>query len=257
MQRSSGNIHHKNLQKISTYLDSWLRAHLAGLGVIEVGYSYYNLKKNHYLVASSNNPWRDQFVELELERALIPLLQAGTLLLPELSPIQQAYQHYGLYGSKTLFVFHHTDGFEVFGVTTLQDLSPRQYPFIKRALSNLSYELYRYKKPKASLYTRIRDLEHVQAQHRQHTPPAPIHYQKARFNGEIILTAKEQQYIEYILFNLTHKEIAYKHRCSEVAVRKILINIKRKLGEATMPTSHMMRELKKRGVLALLSETLA
>ena len=49
--------------------------------------------------------------------------------------------------------------------------------------------------------------------------------------------------------SLTHKEIASRQGCSQTAVRKILTNIKLKLGFSYMSNSHMFSELKKMGVL--------
>ena len=82
--------------------------------------------------------------------------------------------------------------------------------------------------------------------------PQDIQYEKSNFKG-VILTAKEQLYIEYLLFNLSHKEIAHKQGCSQTAVRQIFINIKRKLGCIHMPTSTLVRKLNEHGVLSLYS----
>jgi DNA-binding CsgD family transcriptional regulator len=80
-------------------------------------------------------------------------------------------------------------------------------------------------------------------------------YMKVNF-GDLVLTAKEQLYIEFIIFNIAHKEIAHRQDVSETSVRKLLSNIKRKLENESMSNSTLLPELRRRGVLEIFSNRL-
>ena len=71
-----------------------------------------------------------------------------------------------------------------------------------------------------------------------------------------MLTAKEMQYIEYMLRNKTHLEVALLQDCSETAVRHIYMNIRRKLGNESMTLSQMAHQLDQLGVLSLCAANL-
>lgn len=257
MQKFSENIHHKNISLLCRHLESWRQSRLSSLGVTELGYSYYDIKRNDYLVASTNQAWRYEFLEEGLENSAINLLQRGTFILPSQSRIKQQYnKNNSRVSFKTVFVFRNTHGFEMFGTVTQQELTDFQQMMIKRFLWQLSHELHKYKKSKSSLYTPMVGLEIVREKHMLQDSIQDISYQKARFNDALTLTAKEQRYLEHLLFQMTHKEIAHQHGCSETAVRKVIINIKRKLGCPYLSSSEMMRRLKHHGVLGMFNEAL-
>ena len=249
-----------NHELLSSFLESWLNCHLATLDATELGYTFYDIEKNHYLFISTNTQWRDQFLNHGLDRAIISLLQSDIFLLSSQSPIKQLYNqlHNEENCCKTMFVFRGAGGFEMFEVTNTRELSYRDQSNVRLLLLNLSYELNEYIKNKIDtpIYSKIKELELVKAQHAKQATyfKQPSSYKLARFQGELNLTTHEQLCIESLIVHRTQKEIASRHNCSVASIRKKLIKIKHKLGDSTMPTSTMMIELKKRGVLSMFSE---
>jgi hypothetical protein len=248
-----------NHQVLSSFLQSWLNNHLANTSVIELGYSLYDIEKNRYLLISTNTAWRNQFLNHGLDRAIISLLQSDIFLLSSQSPIKQLYnQLHNENYCKTMFVFRGAGGFEMFEVTNTRELSYRDQSNIRLLLLNLAYELNEYIKNKIDtpIYSKIKELELVKAQHAKEATyfKQPSSYKLARFEGELNLTTHEQLCIESLIVHRTQKEIASRQNCSVARIRKKLIKIKHKLGDSTMPTSKMMIELKKRGVLSIFSE---
>jgi hypothetical protein len=254
--------HQQYIKLLSSYLQSWLESHITLFGVFELGYNFYHIDKNQYLFVSTNASWRDQFLDLGLDQDVIKLLQQDIFTLSNQSPIKQCYNEYHDVNScKTLFVFRNVAGFELFEVTTQSELSYLEQSAIKRSLMNLTYDLKLFIKNKISpsIYSEINGLDRVKVQHAKQLTKVntPYNYEWACFQGELVLTTKEQLFIEYLMVHLTQKEIASQHNCSVKMVRKKLVNIKRKLGNASMKTSTMMFELKKRGVLSMFSQFLS
>lgn len=258
MERFSQNIHLKNMNLFSKYLEAWRLSKVDNL-TSEIGYMYFDIQKNRYLGSSSNLAWRYEFHEKDLDVSGVNLLREGCFILPNNSVIKSAYnklENTQATSYKTLFCRRDEFGFELFGIVTEQELSNIDQIIMHKKLFNLSYEISRWVKHKKSIFTDIKAYELARNQFDQSYGVSEIQYDKSKFRGNLILTTKEQQYIEYLLFNLTQKEIAYKHGVSETAVRKVILNIKRKLGYEYMSHTTMMIKLKELGVLGIYAQAL-
>lgn len=245
-----------NHQVLSSFLQSWLNNHLANTSVIELGYSLYDIEKNRYLLISTNTAWRNQFLSHGLDKTIICLLQSDIFLLSSQSPIKQLYNQYHDESScKTMFVFRCVTGFEIFEVTTPRELSYCDQSTVRLLLLNLSYKLNNFIADKINtpIYSKINHIDLVKAQYAQQPIYDMKPYSWALFQGDLVLTTKEQSFIEHLILNMTQKEIASRLQCSVKTVRKKQVSIKRKLGDSSMTTSAMMIELRKRGILSMFS----
>ena len=141
------------------------------------------------------------------------------------------------------------DGFDMFSTSSIKPLNLVQQNYVYRKFRELAYMLQKRLKSRPQLAQELRMVDAVKTQHALQDPlEVQDDAQKALFDG-VTLTAKELLYLEYLMMNLTHKEIAFRHQCSETAVRKVIGNVKKKLGQDSMPCSMMFQMLKERGVL--------
>tara|TARA_B100001094_G_scaffold235595_1_gene230636 strand:+ start:1215 stop:1958 length:744 start_codon:yes stop_codon:yes gene_type:complete len=246
------------MSAFSQHLEDWRQSKVDHL-TSEVGYMYFDIQKNKYLGSSSNLAWRSEFHEKDLDISGINLLNEGCFILPNNSVIKSAYNNLEQTqpdSYKTLFCRRDNFGFELFGVVTQKELSNIDQIFMNKSLFNLSYKVSRWVKNKTSIFTDIKAYDLAKNKFDQCSGAPEIVYDKSKFRGNLILTTKEQQYIEYLLFNFTKKDIAYKHQCSETAVSNVITNIKRKLGYENMATPMMMIKLKELGVLGIYAQAL-
>ena len=73
------------------------------------------------------------------------------------------------------------------------------------------------------------------------------HEKRYRFH-DINLTSLEIKYLKCLSALMSQKEIAYQNQCSETAVRKVILNVKNKFGNGSMPNSKLFQLLKEKGV---------
>jgi DNA-binding CsgD family transcriptional regulator len=143
-------------------------------------------------------------------------------------------------------------GFEIFCVVSHQPLQPSQMQALKHWMHVFSYQGAQIKKykPKAMLELQNRDaLEAKFLNFDDRTLPKPIQFQKAKFD-ELILTGREQAYIQHLILQRPYKDIAAIYQVSEAAVHKAVFNIKHKLGCGTMNLTEMFDKLNHCGALS-------
>tara|TARA_B100001094_G_C18178584_1_gene799441 strand:- start:1599 stop:2405 length:807 start_codon:yes stop_codon:yes gene_type:complete len=247
-------VYHNHIKSISQKLEKWVLDELACVGVFECGYTDYHINHNSYFCVSSNNPWRYEFLEKKFELLSAPFLEVGVNVLSKQSKIINYYRrNYRENCTKMSFVFPYREGFEMLVTSSIKPLNILEQRLVFNKFRQLSYEMGRIRKNKDFLHSEIDILDEVKQQHqrqRQHEDGL-LDFKvakKSQFDG-IALTPKELVYIEHLMMNWTQKEIAYHHQVSETAVRKVIINIKRKLGQEFMAHSTMFRILKQKGVL--------
>ena len=96
-----------------------------------------------------------------------------------------------------------------------------------RKFRELAYMLQKRLKSRPKLAQELRMVDAVKTQHALQDPlQVQDDTQKALFDG-VALTAKELLYLDYLMMNLTQKEIAPQNQCSETAVRKVIMNVKK------------------------------
>lgn len=250
IQQQQSVLHEKQVKQLSELLTSWMEQELACFGVFECAYSDYDVIRSVVLTVSTNNSWRAQFYERDLDLYIEPFFKIGFEIAPEKSQMKLTYNE--LYDKRTFkinLVSAYTAGFFVFGLTTYRLLNSQEQGAIAVKFHQLCYKIQQWTKQKKHVYREIRVLDAVKAQHHlQYTSLVTEHQPKSQFD-DIALTAKELLYIEELMMNCTYKEIAYNYQRSETSVRGVLANIKRKLGHETMSNSHMMKLLRAKGVL--------
>lgn len=254
----------KNEQQIHTKMAQWCASGLLEYGVTETGFLRYDIKKNQYIGNSTNCLWRDEFHEQALEATGVHLLKEGCFILPQNSVIKEAYN--GLTETpesyKTLFVLRDEAVFTVFGVVTDQLLGMPAQAAVNRKIHQLSFELERFLKGKTTdaIYQDIPQWHLAQEMLLLATDvadPTEIIYDKAKFSGNLILTGKEQKYIECLILGMTHRQIAQTYQVSETAVSGVIKNIRRKLNmQEGLSHFEMMLALKERGVLGIYADAL-
>jgi DNA-binding CsgD family transcriptional regulator len=216
----------------------------------ECGFVYTNFQSGQFVCLSSNMTWRYQFLEKDLDYDLPELFQVGVNVLNEQHSVKQVYNNnFRKHCIKMCFFFRYEDGFDMFSTSSFKPLNLVQQNYVYRKFRELAYMLQQRLKKRHQLVQELRMADAVKKQHALQDPlQVQDDTQKALFDG-VALTAKELLYLEYLMVNLTQKEIAFRHQCSETAVRKVIMNVKKKLGQDSMPCSIMFQKLKERGVL--------
>jgi DNA-binding CsgD family transcriptional regulator len=258
MQRTRSinmNIHHKNMKQLAQDIEQWGQRYLSEYGVFEVNYTRFDTVKKTWMVMPSMYDWYCKFMEQDLDLHIAPRLIPGWRFWESEDLTFQNYQKFlnkkdVSNPNKCQIVSEIPYGFEMLAVSSYQRLTKHEQIPLERALRNLSYHASCVLKMKPNLLLDFRGAESIPSA--KYIVQTEIPYQKSNFKG-LILTAKEQLYIEYMLFNLTYKEIAYQQRCSETAVRKVVFNIKRKLGCEHLPVSKLLIKLNEYGVLSQMS----
>lgn len=243
------DVHCRNIKRLSNELDRWMKSNLQEFSVIELGYNHYDLDCNHYLAVSNNLSWRDVYIEHGFDIDSIHILEEGIRVLDNKDTIKACYnKHFIADSVRTLFCFRASYGFVTFSTLTPKHLTHQQQNLVMQRLRHGWYEVRRACKTRPHLFTPLQHRSLIKEKFVQPPKKFDIEYQRSVFQ-DIVFTAKEQQYIEYLLFHLSPKDIADKHQCSETAVRRAIIRIKQKLGNQNFTTSELLLNLRERGML--------
>jgi DNA-binding CsgD family transcriptional regulator len=246
------NIHHKNMRQVTEDMQQWIQTNLESYGVFDVVYCHLDLKKQNMLTIPTHLSWHNAYTEQGLTHLLPKRLTPGIRSVPAQNPLYQAFaNHFKETPFHKLDVVKKYDNeYELLSVTCIEEIQPELHHKILASLHELSYEACKITKYKPNIRVPLElhthDFESAQE------PSLKNQYQKSKF-GDLVLTAKEMQYIEYMLRNKTHQEIALLQDCSNTAVRHIYLNIRRKLGCESMPIGHMAHKLDQLGVLNVCS----
>ncbi len=251
------NIHHKNMKQISQDMEHSVVSKLSHCGISECNYSYYNIDSNTFMAIPSSYDWHCQYMEQDLDLSVSSRLNTGLHYWNTEETLYQLYKKYKGESdfTKLDFVIKTDFGFEMMSVTSLKGFDMNDLTNIKSYFHHVSYHANKILKEKPNMVLELRDLKNVKDKYNSVTGHniSQYEYIKSKFN-DVILTAKEQKYIEYSMHCLTHKEISFKEMCSEAAVRKVITNIKRKLGNESMPASKMLKLLKEKNALSVCSQ---
>jgi DNA-binding CsgD family transcriptional regulator len=260
-RKTNMNIHHKNMQKIAQDMQNWVASNLSHLQVLECAYGHYDINHGTFMAMPMIHSWYCEYLEKGLDLRVAERLKSKINFWSENDKLYNNYQKHikDHYTSRDFYKFDIVntvpEGFEMLAIGVHKKLSSEELIELQRAFRVLSYFAFQVRKRYRNCAIELRAFDAVKQlfenQGIEPTDGALIDvYAKAKF-GNVILTCKEQQYIEHLLFNLTYQEIAYKHCCSVIAVRKIYYNIKKKLGNEYMSSSMMLNQLNQLGVLSL------
>tara|TARA_B100001094_G_scaffold98535_1_gene94743 strand:+ start:306 stop:1076 length:771 start_codon:yes stop_codon:yes gene_type:complete len=250
------NIHHKNMKQIACDMNNWRQKNLSPYGIFEVNYTRYDIKNKTWIVMPSMYDWYCKFMEQDLDLHIAQRLKSGWKFWDKEDITFKKYEKFLAIKNvpdthKNQIVSERPDGFEMLAVSSHNKLTQFEQMHVEKAFRSMSYQAESVIKSKPNILLDFRGVEQIPNLSKPNALPE-MQYEKSNFKG-LILTAKEQLYIEYLLFNLSHKEVAYKQNCSQTAVRKIYLNIKRKLGCSYMPTSTLLKKLNEHDVLSLYS----
>ena len=197
--------------------------------------------------------------EKKLDLCLAPRLKTGWHFWEQTDLTYRAYQKYVRSLNlenvhKSQFGSYHENTLEMCVIGSRSKLEKAELIQAEKAFRQISYQARQLVKYKPNLMLDLNiDMSVVNRNLSLKKHHIETRYEKALFKG-ITLTSTEQQYIEYLIFNTSHKGIAYKHNCSETAVRKVITNIKRKLGNDSMSTQAMMTHLNEIGLFNVISQ---
>jgi hypothetical protein len=247
-------IHYKNMKYIADHTKTWVDKHLGHLGIDMFGCNVIDFKHNTYLPMPRNYDLYCEFIEKKHHLQMASRVQHGLRHWSMADPLYQLECQFRAPGTK-LHMLDWTlkteNGFELFFINSRQPLQPQHIYELKQKMHVFSYQVSQLKKykPKALLELENRDaLLEKYLSFDDVLTPQPFDFQKARF-GDLVLTGKEQAYIQHMVFQRPYKEIAARYQVSEVAVRKVIYNIKCKLGSPTMSLSEMFTRLHACGAL--------
>lgn len=252
IRNTNMNIHHKNMKQIAMHMQVWTQKHLSPLGIYECTYNYFNLDKQLFMPIPMVYSWYCEYMEKGYDLSIAPRLKQGTHYWTPDSRLMKAYRAY--MGVKTCYkldlVKPTASGYELLIVGSKRPLTPTDFNLLQSAFYNMSLTAHKIRKEKPNTVLDFEAALTVKQQlaTNESISLEPHTYHKSKFD-QLILTPKEQQYIEYLMLNLSYKQIATQQGCSEIAVRKVLFNIKRKLGDASMPIAQMLKRLNELGVL--------
>lgn len=254
-------MHHKNMKYLCNATEAWERKHLGYLGIVKLCCNFMDLEHNTYLPLGSGYTQYCEFLEKKLHYDIAARITPG---IRHCSPNEVLYQvvesHYlhKTNADDSHQKLHAIDwtirtetGFEVFLIVSHQPIQPHQMSDLKHWLHAFSYKGAQVKKykPKALLEIENRDaIMDKYLNFEAQSTEMPVEFQKAKF-GTLVLTGKEQAYIQHLMLHRPYQEIAAYFQISEMAVHKSIQNIKRKLGSANMSMPDMFSQLNECGVL--------
>lgn len=255
------HIHHKNMKYLCNASEAWMRKNLSYLGIEGIGCNIIDLDNNTYLPFGCGYDQYCQFMEKNLHHDMASRVTGGLRFWNEQETLFQVVEtHYQpekivLNAQQKLKAFDCTfktdSGFEIFSIVSQHWLQPQQLHVLKHWMHAFAYEGAKMKKYKPKAMLELENREALAAQFFNFDEPIPlipVQFQKAKF-GELVLTGKEQAYIQLMVLQIPYREIAAKYQVSEVAVRKVIHNIKRKLGCSNMTIPEMFRQLNEYGAL--------
>jgi DNA-binding CsgD family transcriptional regulator len=231
----------KNYQQLCDQFHAWLVSDLQAYGVIHVDGFAWQPDVAGFVICSASVDWA-----LHCQQFLKPqpwLGASGELcMLPDTAPLSAGWQMFGGAGQSVLWAH----GEQVFHLVFNNVIDSMVWmSAIKRSLAHGSYLMTqrgKYIKPHQQPCLQEGWLAGWSLP--LYVPPRL--YQKGCFGG-LMLTAKEQCYLDYLALGLTYRDIAKKHGVTEVAVRKVYWNIKRKLNEPNLPSSQLLSRLHRHG----------
>lgn len=247
-------IHHKNMQYICNTSTKWISQNLSYLGIDKFSCNVIDLKRNTYLPAACRYHEYCEFMEKKHHLNMAARISPG---------IRHWHNSELLYQFEQGFrdpeeIVHIMDwtvktntGFELFCVMSRRLLVPQELNALKQWLHVFSYHCTQLQKQKPRAVLELENREALLEQYLSYDEaqaPMPIVYQKARFD-DLVLTGKEQAYIQHMILQRTYKEIAALYQVTEVSVRKVITNIKSKLGCPSMSISEMFTKLNSCGAL--------
>jgi DNA-binding CsgD family transcriptional regulator len=255
------NIHHKNMKYLADVSRAWEKKNLSYLGIDKFSCNFIDLKHNTYLPMNADYPRYCDFIEKKLHHELPSRITPG---IRPWNPSELLFQveeahykpekqtenaHQKLHAID--WTIKNENGFEIFCIVSHLPLQPHQLNAVKHWMHAYSYEgaqIMKYK-PKAMLEIENRAaLEEKFLNFDELVTQVPVQFQTAKF-GDLILTGKEQEYIQHLMLQRPYREIAAKYQVSQVAVRKVIHNIKRKLGCPNMTIPEMFNQLNACGAL--------
>lgn len=258
------HIHHKNMKYLCHSSEAWIKQNLTYLGIEEFSCNFIDLKENTFLPLGSGYGQYCEFIEKKLHHDLASRIAPGIRHWNASEVIFQIEEkHFQAKNTQDIpansdqaiqafdWTIKTENGFEMYCVVSQKPLLQHQLNAVKHWMHAFSYEGAQIKKYKPKAMLEIENREALQEKFLhfdEHVNQVPVQFHKAKF-GDLVLTGKEQEYIQHLILQRPYREIAAKYQVTEVAVRKVIHNIKRKLGCPNMSISDMFSKLNACGAL--------
>tara|TARA_B100001094_G_scaffold228083_1_gene222628 strand:+ start:200 stop:979 length:780 start_codon:yes stop_codon:yes gene_type:complete len=244
------NIHHKNMKQVSRDMQAWTESHLNEIGIYDCTYSHCDMYNGTRTPITTSYEWYCIYSEKNLDLLLPQRIEKTGTYWSQENQLYASYENFAADNFYKLDLFNKLDeGYEMFSIGCNRYLTPQEYKQLQYLFKVIAYEAQKIRKKKPHITLELRTCDELKKLHSIETNSFHSAPKKAKFQS-LILTPKEQLYIGHLMFNLTHKEIAYKYNCSETAVRKVILNIKRKLGNEYYSNSVMFEMLHQKQVLS-------
>ncbi|MBL6735240.1 MAG: hypothetical protein ISP86_05115, partial [Shewanellaceae bacterium] len=218
------HIHHKNMKYLCHSSEAWMRKNLSYLGIEGIGCNMIDLEKNTYFPFGCGYDQYCQFMEKKLDRDMASRVTAGLRFWDEQETLFQVVEtHYlpqkvPFAPKQALKAFDCTlktaSGFEIFSIVSQQWIQPPQLNALQHWMHAFAYEGAQMKKHKPKAVLELENREALTAQFLnfdESTTDLPVQFQKAKF-GDLVLTGKEQAYIQLMVLQLPYREIATKYQ---------------------------------------------
>jgi DNA-binding CsgD family transcriptional regulator len=258
------HIHHKNMKYLCRSTEDWIEQNLSYLGIKGFACNFIDLKENMFLPLGTGYEPYCEFIEKKLHHDLGSRIVPGirhwntsevlfqieekhfqSMSTQNIPATAQQPQHAFDWTIKT------SRGFEMFCAVSHQPLQPHQIQSLKHWMHVFSYQGAQVKKYKPKAILELQNRAALEAKFLTFDTlkqQVLVEFQKAKF-GQLILTSKEQTYIQHLVLQRSYQDIAARYHVSEMAVLKVIHNIKRKLGGAHMTIHEMLDKLNACGAL--------
>ena len=227
------DVTNQKVEQSASQITSWIKANLGYLDVNEATFMHINTKESYIHAWPTHYEWHLSYWDNDLDLQLHQRLQTNHQTWNELSQEHQQVLYRQFHQTHKTDISIYYDGiYEILSVHTQQALSPNAYVVLKQALHALSHQaaIKRKQNKVEQCFLPLRDHRIRYLNQPQHgfsnthlfTNNKNFSIQGIRFTG------LELETIHHLMLMRTYKEIAFIYQCSETAIRKRILNIKRK-----------------------------
>lgn len=243
-------------KKITTLLVGWLATNKVLQEAEVVSYGRIDLEDATWLESSTRQQWLVRQKELGLDKLLHKRFKKNIVDWHQLDSSHRKFTKYYASDCKVIELsLCYQQKIEYLTIVHLKNIEYKDYAVFFKVLHALSFEVSRVLKRGKNIpmiqNNYVDQLQKVindrKALHCSYS--LPVENQKKYMFGDVSLTALEIQYAQCLLSLMSLKEIAFKHSCSDTAVRKKIMVIKGKYGNETMSNSNLYQHFMRTGVV--------